>query len=148
MKVEIEIADEIMEMVETFRSRAESGMNSPMAKLIGLNAEKVNTQTAINILLMAGLEKFSSKGKEETTRFDDEDDDGDEDESSSKRATVGFMSIGPNGVSIEGDIPEEVRAALEAVGESFQEVLSSSQEDCDCPKCQMRKAHTVKGKVS
>lgn len=147
MKVEIEIADEIMEMVETFRSRAESGMNSPMAKLIGLDVGKVDTQTAINILLMAGLDKFSSKGKEETTRFDDEDDD-DEDESLSKRATVGFMSIGPNGVSIEGDIPEEVRAALEAVGESFQEVLSSSQDDCDCPKCQMRKAHTVKGKVS
>lgn len=145
MKVEIEVVDEIMEMVETFRSRAESGMNSPMAKLIGLNVGKVDTETAINILLMAGLEKFSSKAKEETTRFDDEDD---EDESSSKRATVGFMSIGPNGVSIEGDIPEEVRAALEAVGESFQEVLSSSQDDCDCPKCQMRKAHTVKGKVS
>lgn len=163
MKVELDISDPIVELMQAFKQVASNVIDKEDAKEYGFDLEALKDPDDLgvvaNILLLAGLEHFKEKFEErmspmnrlkktlEELMCDDEPDNG-------TAVGIGHMTISPNGVEISDDVPDTLREVLERVGESIRDGLSdvmgeTGRDECDCPSCQFRRAHhPTKGKFS
>lgn len=146
MKIELDIPDELLEKVEIFKEETIKAVSNPLALSLGFTPDKMDLEAVLNVLLVAGLESFKPKtrpfeGSPSTLMIDDTD--------KPSGVTVGMMAIDRDGkVVVDGDMPEAIREQLQSLGREFQNAIMSSSEECDCPKCQMRRAHVAKGKMS
>lgn len=143
MKITLDLSNEMTESVEDFMSAAKTCINTEAAAKQGIDIDNFNMDAALKVLLVAGLEHFYGVSKRNAMRqmmkqtMEDGEDSG-----------VGRMVIGPDGVEINGDLPPEILAVLSSIGASIQDAMGGNGDECDCPKCQMRRAHEVKGKMS
>lgn len=164
MKVELDISDPIVELMQAFKQVASNVIDKEVAAELGINLDDLddpeNLNGFANVLLFAGLKHFKEELEEQMKplstlkKFMVEKLSASVEDGEGFSMGIGRMVVGANGVELSGDIPEELRGALQGFGESLRDGLSDAMgetgdDNCDCPSCQFRRAHhPTKGKFS
>jgi hypothetical protein len=157
MKVELDISESIMELMQEFKVIASTVIDKEQAIANGVNiddlADLENINGIANVLLYAGLNHFREELERRTKPAEmvkkvKEERVGSFENANKPAISFGRMFIGANGVEIDGNVPEEIRAALQGAGEALREGLSDAMDTCECPNCQLRRSQPVKGKFS
>lgn len=162
MKVELDIADPIVELMQAFKQIADKVIDKDDVEEHGIDIDDLNNPEKLdgiaNVLLYAGLKHFKDQIEKQVNpitileKFLEEKlglSKSDTDDNDESPIGIGRMVIGSDGVELSGDLPEGLREALMGVGESLRDAMGADgKDDCDCPNCQFRRAHSPKGKFS
>lgn len=143
MKLEINVTDETVENINQFVNGVKTSIDPIEAAKDGFDIPNFDTAEAIEILIIAGLEHFREISmrnvmKSRIRQIRDNE-------------VVPAMTIGANGIEIDESVPEPIKDLLSQIGSALQDAMGVGDDDddeCDCPHCQMRRAHEVKGKMS